>query len=269
MSEHHCRHCCTHKKDHESPRRRHLSPRSYKTHRRYRNPRRRYYIDGDREWQLANNIEDCAICKEPAIDDDPLNARCNNEHDKSKHYFHEHCLNTWLATGRSNTCPVCVQPCKPQDVVDRLVEESDDSGGEEIIIVPLHPEESDNEIDINGWYSDSDDDLHAEIDEQIRLGRENARLFVEGRERWNDWMENSPPSRRTITAFEENERKEGRPEADLTYVNFGQLVEAFLDVVDPWRRIRGRGWEATAEMIREMDPIRFNYLFPELPPALR
>jgi len=140
------------------------------------------------------------------------------------------------------------------------VEESDDSGGEEIIIVPLHPEESDNEIDINGWYSDSDDDLYAEIHEQIRLGRENARLFVEGRERWNDWMENSPPSRRTITAFEENERKEGRPEADLTYVNSGQLMEAKVE-------IRGRGWEATAEMIREMDPIRFNYLFPELPPA--
>ena len=136
MPDHHCRHCCTRKKEHESPHRRHLSPRSYKTHRRYRNPRRRYrnprrryYIDGDREWQLANNIEDCAICKEPAIDDDPLNARCNNEHDKSKHYFHEHCLNTWLATGRSNTCPVCVQPCKPQVVVDRQVEESDDSGG--------------------------------------------------------------------------------------------------------------------------------------------
>ncbi len=62
MSEHHCRHCCTHKKDRESPRRRHLSPRSYKTHRRYRSPRRRYrsprrryYIVGDREWQLASS----------------------------------------------------------------------------------------------------------------------------------------------------------------------------------------------------------------------
>ena len=122
MSEHHCRHCCTHKKDRESPRRRHLSPRSYKTHRRYRSPRRRYrsprrryrsprrryYIVGDREWQLAHGVENCSICYEPGSDDDPLSARCNNELQGSKHYFHEHCLDGWVNSQPGmNRCPLC------------------------------------------------------------------------------------------------------------------------------------------------------------------
>ena len=98
MPEHHCRHCCTHKK----------SPRSYKLH---RSPRRRY---------RANLGEDyvCPICYEPANPvDGPLSARCDqgNELPGSTHYFHEPCLDGWINQNPpgTNRCPMCNRaPCR-------------------------------------------------------------------------------------------------------------------------------------------------------------
>ncbi len=119
MPEHHCRHCCTHKKSprsykiHRSPRsprspRSRRSPRSYKLH---RSPRRRY---------RANLGEDyvCPICHEPANPvDGPLSARCDqgNELPGSTHYFHEPCLDGWINQNppHSNKCPSCNSaPCR-------------------------------------------------------------------------------------------------------------------------------------------------------------
>ena len=70
-------------------------------------------IVGGRDWQLKNDIEDCAICHDPASTNKLLNARCNNELPTSKHYFHEDCLNTWVNTIPpeqllpNNSCPRC------------------------------------------------------------------------------------------------------------------------------------------------------------------
>ena len=132
MPEHHCRHCCSHKKSprsykiHRSPRSRRSrrSPRSYKIQRspRWRSPRssRSYKSDlnappGSRAWQLAAEIDNCPVCTHPASADRPLSARCNNELPNSKHYFHEDCLNTWVNQNppHSNKCPSCNSaPCR-------------------------------------------------------------------------------------------------------------------------------------------------------------
>ena len=112
MPEHHCRHCCTHKKSprsykiHRSPRsprspRSRRSPRSYKLH---RSPRSRRYRQPDT----------CPICLEPANDDDgPLSARCDNENKNyPMHYFHEDCLDNWVRMHPpgTNRCPECRSP---------------------------------------------------------------------------------------------------------------------------------------------------------------
>ena len=105
MPEHHCCHCCTH-------RRRHETPRSYKTHRRYTKQTRGY----------RNNDDICAICLAPANEvQGPLDAICDSELPaESNHYFHTGCLDTWLTTGY-NLCPVCRQrPCRSQAYLNNL-----------------------------------------------------------------------------------------------------------------------------------------------------
>ena len=99
-----------------------------------KSPRTQLQIKNDAK--LAQNIrvgvqpneeqkeEVCAICQESANEDDgPLDAFCDSC-GRINHYMHTFCLNQWLARNKNN-CPICKgSPCKPQHVVDELVDES-------------------------------------------------------------------------------------------------------------------------------------------------
>ena len=257
----------------------------YKNRRRYRSPRRQY----------RNNDPECTICKEPANEDDgPLNALCDNELPPRNHHMHTGCLNRWLAQPQMrwiqrddewinvnvghNSCPGCRKPCKPQDVIEGMgltwVEESDNEND-------INVWESDSDDDDDIWESDSDGGFGRESKFSDEQNRENAKLLMERNERLIDWMENSPINSQTITAFEENERKEDRPDISqfdmhalsiltsvpsssrLTTLNEeeeGLLINKILLLKDASNEAEDRGEENKSRSIRMVETHYLNSL---------